>query len=71
MGKRSIEEADQEEAGFLLVEIRKTKGMCDPWQEGYQETCGGGWEVRGSITRRWALVGESLGVAKGKKMKDY
>lgn len=58
----------QEEAGFLLVELRKTKGMCDPSQEGYQET-GGGWG-EGSVTRRWALVGESLGVARVKKMKD-
>ena len=44
MGKRSIEERIQEEAGFLLVELRKTKGMRDSSQEGYKGTWGAGVE---------------------------
>ena len=42
MGKRSIEERIQEEAGFLLVELRKTRGMCDTSWKGTRGLGGGG-----------------------------
>lgn len=59
MGKRNIEERIQEEAGFLLEELRKTKGMGARHGEGQQ---GNRVAAESSVMRRWVLVGESPGL---------
>lgn len=67
MGKRSIEERIQEEAGFLLVELRKTKGICDTGREGYKGTWLGGCGVvcRELSHEKMGFSGRKFGNGKG------
>lgn len=63
MGKRSIEERIQEEAGFLLVELRKTKGMCDTSRKGTRGL--GGVGDRELSHEKMGFSGRKIGSGKG------